>query len=173
MNEDKYKDFIQKCHPELVTEAESFINADTEAPKPKPKKRTIADRSSWEYICRLMPKLTNLEHVRIHADGCGRLDGWYVYTVVTVGCRKEKVGISILAHHDKCGKGFLERIPLTPKEHYLEFYTMFGNAATSCYQCMTNLLGHTCVDGHGNVYPTDIPHKRKDIYRYLGIETKG
>jgi len=172
MKDEQYKNFIQKCHPELVAEAESFINGDTEEPTPKPKKRKKMDRSSWEYICRLMPKLKNLAHVRISGGGMGRMDGWYVYTVATVGCRKEKVGISIWAHDYKCGKHFTETIPLTSKEHYLEFYTRFGNASTSCYQSMTNLPGHICKDGYGNVYPTDIPHKRKEIYRYLGIEPK-
>lgn len=162
MKDEQYKNFINECHPELLTELKEFS-----------KKKKKVDRSSWEYICRLMPKLKNLEHIRIPSGGSmGRMDGWYVYTVATVGCRTEKVGISIWAHDYKCGKDFRERIPLTPKEHFLEFYTRFGNASTSCSQSMTNLTGYTCRDGHGNVYPVDIPYKRNYIYKYLGIKTK-
>jgi len=151
----KYKDFLEQRHPELLKEAEDFFD--------------VSDRGTWEYVCKLMPKLADLPHEKIAADTMNRDFGWYVYREVTVGKRTSKVGIKLWVHaHKFVGKNW-DKVKLKDDEHYIEFYTCFDNGLCSCYQTMTNLPGMSCGDGNGNKYPVDIPTKREEIYKYLGI----
>lgn len=151
----KYKDFLKQHHPELLKEAENFFD--------------VSDRGTWEYICKLMPKLADLPHEKIDPDTMGRDFGWYVYREVTVGKRTAKVGIRLWVHaHKFVGKNWT-KVRLKDDEHYIEFYTCFDKGSCSCYQTMTNLPGISCGDGNGNKYPVDIPSKRGHIYKYLGL----
>lgn len=155
MEDSNYKEFLEKRHPELLKEAEDFFD--------------VSDRGTWEYVCKLMPKLADLPHEKIEPDTINRDFGWYVYRDVTVGQRTAKVGIRLWAHtHKIVGKNWA-KVKLNDDEHYIEFYTCFDHGSCSCYQTMTNLPGLSCGDGNGNKYPVDIPSKRDQIYKYLGL----
>ena len=151
----KYKDFLEQRHPELLKEAEDFFD--------------VSDRGTWEYVCKLMPKLADLPHEKIDPDTMNREFGWYVYREVTVGQRTAKVGIRLWVHAHKIVGQNWTKVRLNDDEHYIEFYTCFDKGSCSCYQTMTNLPGISCGDGNGNKYPVDIPTKRELIYKYLGI----
>ena len=155
MEDSKYKDFLEQRHPELLKEAEDFFD--------------VSDRGTWEYVCKLMPKLADLPHEKLDPDTMNRDFGWYVYKEVTVGQRTAKVGIRLWVHaHKYVGKDWT-KVKLKDDEHCIDFYTCFDKGSCSCYQTMTNLPGISCSDGHGNKYPVDIPTKREEIYKYLGI----
>lgn len=155
MCDSKYKDFLEQRHPELLKEAEDFFD--------------VSDRGTWEYVCKLMPKLADLPHEKIAPDTMNRDFGWYVYREVTVGGRTAKVGIRLWVHaHKFIGQNWT-KWKLKDDEHYIEFYTCFDKGSCSCYQTMTNLPGMSCSDGNGNKYPVDIPTKREQIYKFLGI----
>jgi hypothetical protein len=155
MEDSKYKDFLEQRHPELLKEAEDFFD--------------VSDRGTWEYICKLMPKLADLPHEKIDPDTMNREFGWYVYREVTVGQRTAKVGVRLWVHAHKIVGQNWTKVRLNDDEHYIEFYTCFDKGSCSCYQTMTNLPGISCGDGNGNKYPVDIPTKRELIYKYLGI----
>lgn len=155
MEDSKYKDFLEQRHPELLKEAEDFFD--------------VSDRGTWEYVCKLMPKLADLPHEKIDPDTMNREFGWYVYREVTVGERTAKVGIRLWVHAHKIVGQNWTKVKLNDDEHYIEFYTCFDKGSCSCYQTMTNLPGISCGDGNGNKYPVDIPTKRELIYKYLGI----
>lgn len=155
MEDSKYKDFLEQRHPELLKEAEDFFD--------------VSDRGTWEYVCKLMPKLADLPHEKIDPDTMNREFGWYVYREVTVGQRTAKVGIRLWVHAHKIVGQNWTKVRLNDDEHYIEFYTCFDKGSCSCYQTMTNLPGISCGDGKGNKYPVDIPTKRELIYKYLGI----
>lgn len=155
MEDSKYKDFLEQRHPELLKEAEDFFD--------------VSDRGTWEYVCKLMPKLADLPHEKIDPDTMNREFGWYVYREVTVGQRTAKVGIRLWVHAHKIVGQNWTKVRLNDDEHYIEFYTCFDKGSCSCYQTMTNLPGISCGDGNGNKYPVDIPTKRELIYKYLGI----
>lgn len=169
--DEKYKEYLSKCHPELLGEAEDFVNGKP-VEKAKPKKRTKMDRGSWEYICKLFPKLKNYEHERMKNDGTGissiRQHAWYVHAPVKVGSRTATIGVTLFVYTHIWDKNY-KKIPLESKQHHLEFYLWFDNMCT-CYMTMTNLPGRTCQDGHGNKYPIDLITQRKRIYKHLGIE---
>ena len=151
----KYKDFLEQRHPELLKEAEDFFD--------------VSDRGTWEYVCKLMPKLADLPHEKLDPDTMNRDFGWYVYKEVTVGQRTAKVGIRLWVHaHKYVGKDWT-KVKLKDDEHCIDFYTCFDKGSCSCYQTMTNLPGISCSDGYGNKFPVDIPTKREEIYKYLGI----
>lgn len=155
MEDSKYKEFLEQRHPELLKEADDFFD--------------VSDRGTWEYVCKLMPKLADLPHEKIDPDSMNREFGWYVYREVTVGGRTAKVGIMLWVHaHKIVGKNWT-KVRLKDDEHYIEFYTCFDKGSCSCYQTMTNLPGFSCADGNGKKYPVDIPSKRELIYKYLGI----
>ena len=155
MEDTKYKDFLEQRHPELLKEAEDFFD--------------VSDRGTWEYVCKLMPKLADLPHEKLDPDTMNRDFGWYVYKEVAVGQRTAKVGIRLWVHaHKYVGKDWT-KVRLKDDEHCIDFYTCFDKGSCSCYQTMTNLPGISCSDGHGNKYPVDIPTKREEIYKYLGI----
>jgi hypothetical protein len=156
MEDTKYKDFLEQRHPELLKEAEDFFD--------------VSDRGTWEYICKLMPKLADLPHEKIDPDTLNREFGWYVYREVNVGQRTAKVGVRLWVHAHKIVGQNWTKVRLNDDEHYIEFYTCFDKGSCSCYQTMTNLPGISCGDGNGNKYPVDIPTKRELIYKYLGIE---
>jgi hypothetical protein len=156
MEDTKYKDLLEQRHPELLKEAEDFFD--------------VSDRGTWEYVCKLMPKLADLPHEKLDPDTMNRDFGWYVYKEVTVGQRTAKVGIRLWVHaHKYVGKDWT-KVKLKDDEHCIDFYTCFDKGSCSCYQTMTNLPGISCGDGNGNKYPVDIPTKRELIYKYLGIE---
>lgn len=155
MEDSKYKDFLEQRHPELLKEAEDFFD--------------VSDRGTWEYICKLMPKLADLPHEKIDPDTLNREFGWYVYREVNVGQRTAKVGVRLWVHAHKIVGQNWTKVRLNDDEHYIEFYTCFDKGSCSCYQTMTNLPGISCGDGNGNKYPVDIPTKRELIYKYLGI----
>ena len=155
MEDSKYKDFLEQRHPELLKEAEDFFD--------------VSDRGTWEYVCKLMPKLADLPHEKIDPDTMNREFGWYVYREVNVGQRTAKVGIRLWVHAHKIVGQNWTKVRLNDDEHYIEFYTCFDKGSCSCYQTMTNLPGISCGDGKGNKYPVDIPTKRELIYKYLGI----
>ena len=155
MEDSKYKDFLEQRHPELLKEAEDFFD--------------VSDRGTWEYVCKLMPKLADLPHEKIDPDTMNREFGWYVYREVNVGQRTAKVGIRLWVHAHKIVGQNWTKVRLNDDEHYIEFYTCFDKGSCSCYQTMTNLPGISCGDGNGNKYPVDIPTKRELIYKYLGI----
>lgn len=155
MEDSKYKEFLEQRHPELLKEAEDFFD--------------VSDRGTWEYVCKLMPKLADLPHEKIDPDTMNREFGWYVYREVTVGQRTAKVGIRLWVHAHKIVGQNWTKVRLNDDEHYIEFYTCFDKGSCSCYQTMTNLPGISCGDGNGNKYPVDIPTKRELIYKYLGI----
>lgn len=155
MEDSKYKEFLEQRHPELLKEAEDFFD--------------VSDRGTWEYVCKLMPKLADLPHEKIDPDTMNREFGWYVYREVTVGQRTAKVGIRLWVHAHKIVGQNWTKVRLNDDEHYIEFYTCFDKGSCSCYQTMTNLPGISCGDGNGNKYPVDIPTKRDLIYKYLGI----
>lgn len=155
MEDSKYKDFLEQRHPELLKEAEDFFD--------------VSERGTWEYVCKLMPKLADLPHEKIDPDTMNREFGWYVYREVTVGQRTAKVGIRLWVHAHKIVGQNWTKVRLNDDEHYIEFYTCFDKGSCSCYQTMTNLPGISCGDGKGNKYPVDIPTKRELIYKYLGI----
>lgn len=155
MEDSKYKEFLEQRHPELLKEAEDFFD--------------VSDRGTWEYVCKLMPKLADLPHEKIDPDTMNREFGWYVYREVTVGQRTAKVGIRLWVHAHKIVGQNWTKVRLNDDEHYIEFYTCFDKGSCSCYQTMTNLPGISCGDGKGNKYPVDIPTKRELIYKYLGI----
>ena len=155
MEDSKYKEFLEQRHPELLKEAEDFFD--------------VSDRGTWEYVCKLMPKLADLPHEKIDPDTMNREFGWYVYREVTVGERTAKVGIRLWVHAHKIVGQNWTKVRLNDDEHYIEFYTCFDKGSCSCYQTMTNLPGISCGDGNGNKYPVDIPTKRELIYKYLGI----
>ena len=163
-----YKEFLIEHHPELLIEADEYF---AEAKKSKKPRRKPLDRSSWEYVCKLMPKLADLEHERIAAETCHRDFGWYVYRTVTVGNRTAKVGIRLWVHANKyVGPiGNWTKKPLDKNEHIIDFCDCFDKASTSCLQTMTTEKGACAMDGHGNKFPMDIPTKRKHIYQYLGL----
>ena len=121
-------------------------------------------RKSWDYVCWLLPKLANCFHKRVKSQIGHVGDGWYIYNKVTVGKRTAEIGLMLWAHTLKFAK---ER--LKPNEHYIEFYLCFDGNSITCYQVMTNLPEISCGDGYGNEYPVDIPTKRKEIYKYMGI----
>ena len=74
-----------------------------------------------------------------------------------------------MAHHIKyVGKDWA-KVNLKDDEHCIDFYTCFDKGLSSCYQTMTNLPGISCADGNGNKFPVDIPTKREQIYKFLGI----
>ena len=171
MTSNKYKDFIEIHHPELMPELDDYLAKDSES-HPK-KRRQPVDRGSWEYVCNLLPKLKNFAHIRRNSsDEPGEaMQGSYTWTItrpVRVGNRMASIGISLTVHTNKWGKN-LELIKLTPKEHYISFYTMFEYGSTSCVQSMTNIPGRYCRTGTGKVIPVDIASKRKLIYQYLGV----
>lgn len=155
MEDSKYKEFLEQRHPELLKEAEDFFD--------------VSDRGTWEYVCKLMPKLADLPHEKIDPDTMNREFGWYVYREVNVGQRTAKVGIRLWVHAHKIVGQNWTKVKLNDDEHYIEFYTCFDKGSCSCYQTMTNLPGISCGDGNGNKYPVDIPTKRELIYKYLGI----
>ena len=155
MEDSKYKEFLEQRHPELLKEAEDFFD--------------VSDRGTWEYVCKLMPKLADLPHEKIDPDTMNREFGWYVYREVNVGQRTAKVGIRLWVHAHKIVGQNWTKVKLNDDEHYIEFYTCFDKGSCSCYQTMTNLPGISCGDGKGNKYPVDIPTKRELIYKYLGI----
>ena len=155
MEDSKYKEFLEQRHPELLKEAEDFFD--------------VSDRGTWEYVCKLLPKLADLPHEKIDPDTMNREFGWYVYREVTVGQRTAKVGIRLWVHAHKIVGQNWTKVRLNDDEHYIEFYTCFDKGSCSCYQTMTNLPGISCGDGNGNKYPVDIPTKRELIYKYLGI----
>lgn len=155
MEDSKYKDFLEQRHPELLKEAEDFFD--------------VSDRGTWEYICKLMPKLADLPHEKIDPDTLNREFGWYVYREVNVGQRTAKVGVRLWVHAHKIVGQNWTKVRLNDDEHYIEFYTCFDKGSCSCYQTMTNLPGISCGDGNGNKFPVDIPTKRELIYKYLGI----
>lgn len=155
MEDSKYKEFLEQRHPELLKEAEDFFD--------------VSDRGTWEYVCKLMPKLADLPHEKIDPDTMNREFGWYVYREVDVGQRTAKVGIRLWVHAHKIVGQNWTKVRLNDDEHYIEFYTCFDKGSCSCYQTMTNLPGISCGDGNGNKYPVDIPTKRELIYKYLGI----
>lgn len=155
MEDSKYKEFLEQRHPELLKEAEDFFD--------------VSDRGTWEYVCKLMPKLADLPHEKIDPDTMNREFGWYVYREVNVGQRTAKVGIRLWVHAHKIVGQNWTKVRLNDDEHYIEFYTCFDKGSCSCYQTMTNLPGISCGDGKGNKYPVDIPTKRELIYKYLGI----
>lgn len=155
MEDSKYKDFLEQRHPELLKEAEDFFD--------------VSDRGTWEYICKLMPKLADLPHEKIDPDTLNREFGWYVYREVNVGQRTAKVGVRLWVHAHKIVGQNWTKVRLNDDEHYIEFYTCFDKGSCSCYQTMTNLPGISCGDGNGNKYPVDIPTKRELIYKYLGL----
>ena len=155
MEDSKYKDFLEQRHPELLKEAEDFFD--------------VSDRGTWEYVCKLLPKLADLPHEKIDPDTMNREFGWYVYREVNVGQRTAKVGIRLWVHAHKIVGQNWTKVRLNDDEHYIEFYTCFDKGSCSCYQTMTNLPGISCGDGKGNKYPVDIPTKRELIYKYLGI----
>lgn len=155
MEDSKYKEFLEQRHPELLKEADDFFD--------------VSDRGTWEYVCKLMPKLADLPHEKIDPDTMNREFGWYVYREVTVGQRTAKVGIRLWVHAHKIVGQNWTKVRLNDDEHYIEFYTCFDKGSCSCYQTMTNLPGISCGDGNGNKYPVDIPTKRELIYKYLGI----
>lgn len=155
MEDTKYKDFLEQRHPELLKEAEDFFD--------------VSDRGTWEYVCKLMPKLADLPHEKIDADTMNREFGWYVYRDVTVGQRTAKVGIRLWVHAHKYVGSNWTKVKLKDDEHYIEFYTCFDEGLCSSYQTMTNLPGLKCSNGNGQKFPVDIPTKREQIYKYLGI----
>lgn len=150
MEDSKYKDFLEQRHPELLKEVEDFFD--------------VSDRGTWEYVCKLMPKLADLPHEKIAADTMNREFGWYVYRDVTVGQRTAKVGIRLWVHAHKYVGSNWTKVKLKDDEHCIDFYTCFDNGSCSCYQVMTNL-----PYGNGNKYPVDIPTKREQIYKYMGL----
>lgn len=110
--------------------------------------------------------MTGLPHEKIDPDSMNREFGWYVYREVTVGGRTAKVGIMLWVHaHKIVGKNWT-KVRLKDDEHYIEFYTCFDKGSCSCYQTMTNLPGMSC----SNKYKVDIPTKREQIYKFLGID---
>lgn len=152
MEDSKYKEFLEQRHPELLKEAEDFFD--------------VSDRGTWEYVCKLMPKLADLPHEKIDPDTMNRDFGWYVYKEVTVGKRTAKVGIRLWVHaHKYVGKDWA-KVKLKDDEHCIDFYTCFDKGSCSCYQTMTNLPGMSC----SNKYTVDIPTKREQIYKFLGID---
>ena len=58
MEDSKYKDFLEQRHPELMKEAEDFFD--------------VSDRGTWEYVCKLMPKLADLQHKQIPSETMNR-----------------------------------------------------------------------------------------------------
>ena len=155
MEDSKYKEFLEQRHPELLKEAEDFFD--------------VSDRGTWEYFCKLMPILADLPHEKIDPDTMNRDFGWYVYKEVTVGKRTAKVGIRLWVHaHKYVGKDWA-KVKLKDDEHCIDFYTCFDKGLSSCYQTMANLPGISCADGNGNKFPVDIPTKREQIYKFLGI----
>lgn len=160
MEDSNYKEFLEKRHPELLKEAEDFFD--------------VSGRETWEYVCKLMPKLADLPHEKIDLGTMkhtmNRDFGWYVYRDVTVGERTAKVGIRLWVHAHKFVGEKWTKVKLKDDEHYIEFENCFDGGSCSCYQTMTNLPGMSCGDGNGNRYPVDIPSKREQIYKYLGIQ---
>ena len=152
MEDSKYKEFLEQRHPELLKETEDFFD--------------VSDRGTWEYVCKLMPKLADLPHEKIDPDTMNREFGWYVYREVTVGKRTAKVGIRLWVHAHKIVGQNWTKVKLKDDEHYIEFYTCFDKGSSSCYQTMTNLPGMSC----SNKYKVDIPTKREQIYKFLGID---
>ena len=163
-----YKEYLTERHPELLIEADEYFAETKKSNKPR---RKSIDRSSWEYVCKFMPKLADLAHERIAAETCNRDFGWYVYRLVTVGNRTAEIGIKLWVHANKLVGpiGNWTKQPLDKNEHIIEFYKCFDHASTSCQQMMTTKKGEYAMDGHGNKFPMDIPTKRKQIYKYLGI----
>ena len=64
MEDSKYKEFLEQRHPELLKEAEDFFD--------------VSDRGTWDYVCKLLPKLADLPHEKIAPDTMNRDFGWYV-----------------------------------------------------------------------------------------------
>lgn len=155
MEDSKYKEFLEQRHPELLKEAEDFFD--------------VSDRGTWEYVCKLMPKLADLPHEKIDPDTMNREFGWYVYREVTVGRRTAKVGIRLWVHAHKIVGQNWTKVKLKDDEHYIEYYTCFDEGSCSCYQTMTNLPGMSCSNRNGQKFPVDIPTKREQIYKFLGI----
>lgn len=153
MEDTKYKEFLEQRHPELLKEAEDFFD--------------VSDRGTWEYVCKLMPKLADLPHEKIEPDSLNRECGWHVYREVTVGKRAATVGIMLWVHAHKIVGQNWTKVKLDDDEHYIEFYKCFNKCSCSCYQTMTNLPG--MVSANSNRYPVDIPTKREQIYEYMGI----
>jgi hypothetical protein len=168
MEDTQYKDFISKCHPELLKEADDYFKKTTAKPAVQKKKRTKLDRGSWAYICYLLPKLKDFEHNTIGSDGSGRQHGWYIHAPVVVGCRTAEIGIRIWVHTTDCS-GLKEK-PLSSKQHYLEFYLCFDNYAATCYESMSNLPGVYAIC-QGKKLPRDLKTQRNKIYKYFGIKT--
>lgn len=175
MKRNLYKEFLETAHPELLEKAEQYASSKPKPPK-KPRKPKI-ERGSWEYICKLFPKLATFNHtVHDSSDDVGfnmeNSKSWHISRSVTVGNRVADVGIHLVVKMYKYvgtwGSADHRKVPLKPSEHLLEFYTMFGRASTSCHQMMTNLPELVSANA-SNKNPVDIKTKRKKIYEYLGV----
>jgi len=170
MDDTQYKDFISKCHPELLKEVDDYIKKTTANSAVPPKKRTKLDRGSWAYICYLLPKLKDFEHNSIGSGGTYRKPGWYIHAPVVVGCRTADIGIRIWVHTTTFKDG--KETPLSSKQHLLEFYLCFDNCAVTCYESMSNLPGVYAMC-QGQKLPRDLKTQRNKIYKYFGIKTTG
>lgn len=159
MEDSKYKDFLEQRHPELLKEAEDFFD--------------VSDRGTWEYVCKLMPKLADLDHEQVKSDNKRHDYGWYVHKPVQVGNRTAQIGIKLWIHAYKIVGNNWTKVKLKDNEHYIEFYAYFDigspNGSCTCYQTMTNLPGMVGSNGNGETFPVDIPTKREQIYKFLGI----
>ena len=138
----------------------------------KRKRKPKIERGSWEYVCKLMPKLADFAHApksNQSVSGFAMKDAkvWYIYRPVKVGNRTANVGITLIVHSCRCGKGFTQ-VDLTSKEYYLEFFTMFDRSSTSCYTPITNLPNISFGNGSSKI-PIDIKSMRKYIYDFFGI----
>lgn len=168
MKKNTVKDFLLEHHPELMGELEAYLHKTPANRKRKPR----IERGSWEYVCKLMPKLADFAHVQqsnSSVAGFAMKDAkvWYIYRPVEVGKRTAKVGITLIVHSCRCGKECTQ-VELTPKEHYLEFYTMFDRSSTSCYTPMTNLPNMSFGNGSYKV-PIDLKSMRNYIYEFFGV----
>lgn len=175
MKRNLYKEFLETAHPELLEKAEQYARL-----KPKPPKKTRRpkiERGSWEYICKLFPKLATFNHVvrdssREVGFDMAKSKTWNISRSVTVGTRVAEVGINLVVkmykHMGTWGTVDHMVVPLKPSEHLFEFYTTFDRASTSSYQLMTNLPGLVKANASYK-NPVDIKTKRKEIYEYLGV----
>ena len=168
MKDTQYKDFISKCHPELLKEADDYFKKTTAKPAVLPKKRTKLDRGSWSYICHLLPKLKDFEHNSISSGGTCQRPGWYIHAPVVVGCRTAEIGIKIWVH--TTNPSDRNKTQLSSKQHLLEFYLCFDNYPATCYESMSNLPGVYAIC-QGKKLPRDLKTQRNKIYEYFGIKT--
>ena len=173
MKRNLYKEFLETAHPELLEKAEQYARSKPKPPK-KPRRPKI-ERGSWEYICKLFPKLATFNHTVSDSSGGFNMEkckAWHIFRPVTVGTRVAEVGIKLIVkmykYEGNWGSADHREVPLKPSEHLFEFYTTFDRASTSSYQLMTNLPGLVKANASYKNH-VDIKTKRKEIYDYLGV----